>query len=175
MLARILRILHAVCGFRWPLKTTGDILHHGAAPFPICGHAVVLWTSSCQMGIIMSAFQGKCHKAKREPAFRMKRGHWWPHDACRETGSGVRPRASASGNCVGNVSPALSYKRFYLPTENESPRRWGSVTCHPGHRDLSLQWFLRVLVIECFHKGSARGLATSARISHAHAITFGPG
>lgn len=44
------------CGFRWPLKTTCDIHHHPVVPFPICCHAVVLFTSSRQMVIIMNAF-----------------------------------------------------------------------------------------------------------------------
>lgn len=55
-LAHILRVFHVLCGFRWPLKTTCDTLHQRMVPFPICCHAIVLFTSSCQMDIIMNAF-----------------------------------------------------------------------------------------------------------------------
>lgn len=55
-LAYILRVFCVMCGFRWPLKTTCDILCHRMVPFSICCHAIVLFTSSCQMSVIMNAF-----------------------------------------------------------------------------------------------------------------------
>lgn len=49
------------CAFRWPQRATCDIQHHWMVPFSIC-HAVVLFTSSCQMGIIMNAFTANVTK-----------------------------------------------------------------------------------------------------------------
>lgn len=54
-LALILWAFHVLCGFRWPQRATCNIQHHWMVPFSIC-HAVVLFTSSCQMGIIMNVF-----------------------------------------------------------------------------------------------------------------------
>lgn len=55
-MGQIWRVFHVLCGLGWPLETSCAVLHHGMAPFSICCHAVVLFTSSCQMGIITNAF-----------------------------------------------------------------------------------------------------------------------
>ena len=55
-LAQNLGVFCILCGCRWPPKTTCDIQRHRMVPFSICCHAVVLFTGSCQMGIVMNAF-----------------------------------------------------------------------------------------------------------------------
>lgn len=55
-MGQIWRVFHVLCGLGWPLKTSCAVLHHRMAPFSICCHVFVLFTSSCQMGIITNAF-----------------------------------------------------------------------------------------------------------------------
>lgn len=116
-LAQMLRVFRVVCGFRWPPKTTCDILHHGMVPFSICCHAIVLFTSSCQTGIIMNAFIANVIKPNitsiRDKA-ESTGGYTVP---AKRLEMGLSPPRQETEHW--KVFRALVHKCLFLPTRNK--------------------------------------------------------
>ena len=118
-------VFHVVCGFRWPPKTTCDILHHRIVPFSICCHAIVLFTSSCQMGIIMNAFIANVIKPNITSI----------QDEADSTVPTKRLEMGLSLVCIRKLY-WKSVSQAGLPTQNKFLRSWCRVACYTGYRKL---------------------------------------